>query len=128
MLRIKFFTIKPPQDETLIDGSLTNYLINNFLNADGIHPVDISAEYNEFTGTILISVAYKESKSLLESIIGRKGYEVRFVEIGHYHENAHTVYMQKVLEDAANYNVHRNISHGIYVEKSMTKAVFLEYK
>lgn len=132
MNKVKFFTIDVPKTETNLDGTLTSYVINSFLNEGGIEPFDVSLEYNEFTDHLLVSIAYKEEKSLLktaeELLTGHaKGYQTRFVTLGEYRERAHTVYIQLPLENELNRNSHM-ISHGIYVEKGTAKAMILEYK
>lgn len=132
MIKVKLVTIDAPSKETNEDGSLTNYEINKFLNENKVEPTDISAEYNEFSNKVLVSIPYAEEKSMITSIInfirGRKGYQTRFVHIGAYLEAAHTIYIQKGLEDAVNYNSHQAIAHGIYVDNQQFYAVFLEYK
>ena len=134
MLKFKFFTLTPPSEskETNEDGSMTSYQVNNWLNAENIQPVDVSAEYNENTGSLLLSIGYKENKSIWQSIVDfvkRRGeYQIRFAQLTIYSEKAHTVYIQLELENAVNYNEHENISHGIYVEKGMAHCAFLEYR
>lgn len=134
MKKAKLFTINAPAPgkETLDDGSLTSYEVNKFLNESNILPKDISAEYNELSGKLLLSVGYSEFKPFLQTVLdylkGRKEYEVRFENLHPYIENKHTVYVQKKLEDAINYNTHDTISHGIYVQDQVAKVVFLEYK
>lgn len=129
MKKVKFFTIDSNYNQTLESGAPTWYEINNFLNS-GIKPTDISAEYNEFSGKILVSIGYGEEKSNLDKVIdrlkGRKRYVVRFESLAVYNEDSHTVYIQKMLEDAINYNQHDTISHGIFVDKGRAKVVFLE--
>lgn len=131
MKKVKLFTIDAPGKQTLSDGSLTHYDINKFLNS-GIEPRDISAEYNELSGKVLISIGYSEEKSkvkkLYDSLRGHSEYEIRFADLCHYNEKAHTVYIQKQLEDAINLNTHETISHGIFVEHDIAKVVLLEYK
>lgn len=132
MIKVKLITIDTPSKETNEDGSLTNYAINKFLNDNQVEPTDISAEYNELSNKVLVSIPYVEEKSVIKTILdfikGRKGYQVRFAHIGSYLEEAHTVYIQKGLEDAVNYNSHQAIGHGIYVDNQQLYSVFLEYK
>jgi len=135
-MRFKLFTIEPPKTETNSDNSLTCYEINNFLNAKGeeVHPTDISAEFNELTGKMLISVGYKDQVSVFESIanfIKKKvngRYQIRFTDLCDYSEKNHNVYLQLELENAVNYNTHETISHGIFVENGRAKVAFLEYE
>jgi hypothetical protein len=132
MKKAKLFTIDAPGKQTLEDGSLTHYDINNFLNTNNINPKDISAEYNELSGKLLISIGYAENKSLfkrfVDFLMGRTQYEIRFENLTDYSEKSHTVYIQKALEDAINYSKHETISHGIFVQEGIAKVVFLEYK
>lgn len=132
MKKAKLFTIDAPGKQTLEDGSLTHYDINAFLNENNIEPKDISAEYNEISGKVLISVGYSEDKSLIKRLFdflkGHTEYEIRFETLTDYSEKAHTVYVQKALEDAINYSKHDTISHGIFVQEGVAKVVFLEYK
>jgi hypothetical protein len=132
MKKIKLFTIDAPGKQTLEDGSLTHYDINAFLNSNNIVPKDISAEYNELSGKVLISIGYGEEKSLIKNlfdrITGLSEYEIRFADLCQYSEKSHTIFVQKQLEDAINLNTHTTISHGIFVEKGIAKVVFLEYK
>lgn len=99
-MKIEFFTIDPPTKakETTLEGSLTNYQVNKFLNENGIQPTGISAEFNELSGKILLSIAYKESKSLLKSVLDtfkkRNTFEVRFETLCSYNEKSHTKYIQ----------------------------------
>jgi len=132
MKKAKLFTIDAPGAQTLADGSLTHYEVNNFLNSNNIEPKDISAEYNELSGKVLLSIGYAEDKSLLKKVAdflrGRKEYEIRFESLHPYNEKGHTVYVQKALEDSINYNNHETISHGIFVKDGNANVVFLEYK
>ncbi len=132
MKKAKLFTIDAPGQQKLDDGSLTHYDINNFLNSNNIEPKDISAEYNELSGKVLISIGYSEDKSLLKRLYdflrGHSEYEVRFATLCPYNEKSHTIFVQKQLEDAINYSTHQTISHGIFVQKGEAKVVFLEYK
>lgn len=133
-LKFKFFTIDNPKTktETNVDGSSTNYEINEFLNSKDVRPVDISAEYNENTGHLLISIGYQEEISIWTQIWdflkGRGKYQVHFTELAEYSEKAHTMYIKLQLENALNYNEHETISHGIYVANSQACVVLLENK
>lgn len=129
MKKIKFFTIDSNFNQTLENGAPTWYEINNFLNS-GIKPTDISAEYNEFSNKILISIGYAESMSTLDRVVdrlkGRKRYVVRFESLSPYNEDRHTVIIQRVLELAIHNNENDTISHGIFVDRGQAKVVFLE--
>lgn len=131
MIKIKFFTIAPPKNQTNLDDTLTCYEIKEFLNTNKIQPIDISAEYNELSGNILISLAYREEKNFWTSIHdffkNHNSYQIRFVELAEYKENSHTYYIQLPLENAINDSDKNNISHAIYVEHGMVKVIFLEY-
>lgn len=131
-MKIEFFTIDAPsENETTVEGALTSYKVNKFLNENGILPVGISAEFNELSGKVLLSLAYKESKPLLRTLANlfkKDEYEVRFESLCEYKENAHTKYIQLQLENAINFNTHLTISHGIFVEHGIAKVVFLEHK
>lgn len=131
-MKIEFFTIDAPHNETTVEGALTNYEVNRFLNENGIKPVGISAEYNELSGKILLSIAYHESKSFTEMFFDmfktHNQYEVRFETLCEYNEKSHTKYIQLQLENAINFNEHETISHGIFVQDSIAKVVFLEFK
>lgn len=133
-MRFEFFTINPPSlgKETNTDGTLTSYAINNFLNAENIQPTDVSCEFNENTNTLLVSIGYKESKSVLQDAIDflkkHNGYRIRFNKLAQYDEKSHTKYLQLELENSVNFDEHENISHGIYVENGMAYCAFLEYK
>lgn len=137
-MRFKLFTIAPPvakhgKDKTLL---VTVKEINDFLNSqtEDVHPTDISAEYNEGTNKMLISIGYKDQPSILESITSflkkrlKGNYQVRFEDLYEYNEKDHKVYIQLELENAVNYNVHETISHGIYVQDGRAKVVFLEHE
>jgi hypothetical protein len=131
-MKFKLFTIDAPSKETNEDGSLTNYEINRFLNENDITPHDISAEYNEASGKMLVSIGYYEGKSFVSRIVNflknRGPFQIRFSELYNYSEKGHTVYIQLQLENAVNYNEHATISHGVYVEQGIAKVVFLEHK
>lgn len=138
-MKFKIFTIEVPSKETNLDGSLTNYEINQFLNNEEvagshIQPTDVSCEFNEETNLITVSIGYKEEKSLLKTIgdfvTRKKGYQIRFSEIGPYLEKRKdvAVYLQLQLENAVNYNEHESISHGIFINHHTLWVAFLEHQ